>query len=150
MRDGKWTFEVLLDGAVQPEHVIEGRTVVESVPGKKFSLRAVYHGSEMNCIDVLVDGKLELVEDWGINDHTAFVDKLEGSKVFAEALEDEKVQNLANYFFQLPSEVAMKLWTVMGQPDNNLTNTIRLHQAKVGEVVISSRMVEMLKADDSE
>lgn len=57
MRDGKWTFEVLLDGAVQPEHVIEGRTVVESVPGKKFSLRAVYHGSEMNCIDVLVDGK---------------------------------------------------------------------------------------------
>ena len=48
--------EVLLDGA-QPEHVIEGRTVVESVPGKKFSLRATYHGSEMNCIDVLVDGK---------------------------------------------------------------------------------------------
>jgi len=36
----------------------------------------------------------------------------------------------------------------MGQPDNNLTNTIRLHQSKVGDVVISSRMVEMLKADE--
>ena len=32
--------------------------------------------------------------------------------------------------------------------DNNLTNTIRLHQSKVGDVVISSRMVEMLKADE--
>ena len=100
--------------------------------------------------DILVDGALEKVEDFAINEHTALVEKMEANATFKEPLPDEQIQNLAAYFLKLPSEVAMKLWTVMGQPDNNLTNTIRLHQAKVGEIVISSRMVEMLKADDSE
>ena len=100
--------------------------------------------------DILVDGALEKVKDFAINEHTALVEKMEANATFKEALPDEQIQNLAAYFLELPSEVAMKLWTVMGQPDNNLTNTIRLHQSKVGEVVISSRMVQMLKADDSE
>ncbi len=105
---------------------------------------------QVDIKDILVDGALEKVADFAINDHTALVEKMEANATFKEALPDEQIQNLAAYFLELPSEVAMKLWTVMGQPDNNLTNTIRLHQAKVGEVVISSRMVEMLKADDSE
>ena len=105
---------------------------------------------QVDIKDILVDGALEKVKDFAINEHTALVEKMEANATFKEALPDEQIENLAAYFLELPSEVAMKLWTVMGQPDNNLTNTIRLHQAKVGEIVISSRMVEMLKADDSE
>ncbi len=104
----------------------------------------------MSIKDILVDGELDKVKDFTINEHTALVEKMEANATFKEALPDEQVQNLAAYFLQLPSEVAMKLWTVMGQPDNNLTNTIRLHQSKVGDVVISSRMVEMLKADEEQ
>ena len=103
---------------------------------------------QVSIKDILVDGELDKVKDFAINEHTALVEKMEANATFKEALPDEQVQNLAAYFLQLPSEVAMKLWTVMGQPDNNLTNTIRLHQSKVGDVVISSRMVEMLKADE--
>ena len=105
---------------------------------------------QVSIKDILVDGELDKVKDFTINEHTALVEKMEANATFKEALPDEQVQNLAAYFLQLPSEVAMKLWTVMGQPDNNLTNTIRLHQSKVGDVVISSRMVEMLKADEEQ
>ncbi len=100
--------------------------------------------------DILVDGKLEKVKDWEINDHNALVEKLEAGKTFAEALPDEQIQNLAEYFMLLPSEVAMKLWTVMGASDNEISNTIRLHQSKVGGEDVAHRMVSMLRADDEE
>jgi len=98
--------------------------------------------------DVLDEGKFELLEEWGINDHTAFVEKLEASALFKEAISDERIQNLAAYFFLLPSEVAMKLWTVLGASENDIQNTIRLHQAKVDGVPVSQRMVEMLQGDE--
>ena len=57
MRDGKWTFEVLMDDKAQPEHVIEGHTCVEAVPGKNFKVRVEYAGEEMHQVDLLLDGK---------------------------------------------------------------------------------------------
>ena len=103
---------------------------------------------QVTIADILVDGKMDMVAEWGINDHTAFVEKLEASKTFEEALSDDQVQNLATYFFTLPSEVAMKLWTVLGASENDINNTIRLHQAQVDGVPVSQRMVDMLQADD--
>jgi hypothetical protein len=103
---------------------------------------------QVTIADILVDGKMDMVTEWGINDHTAFVEKLEASKTFEDAMSDEQVQNLATYFFTLPSEVAMKLWTVLGASENDINNTIRLHQAQVDGVPVSQRMVEMLQADD--
>ena len=105
---------------------------------------------QVSVDDILVEGKLDKVEEWGINDHSAMVEKMEANETFKEALPDEKIQNLANYFMLLPSEVAMKLWTVMGQADNDLTNTVRLHQSKVGDEAVSGRMVSMLRADDDQ
>jgi hypothetical protein len=103
---------------------------------------------QVTIADILVDGKMDMVAEWGINDHTAFVEKLEASKTFKDALSDDQVQNLATYFFTLPSEVAMKLWTVLGSSENDINNTIRLHQAQVDGVPVSQRMVDMLQADD--
>ena len=58
MRDGKWTMEVLDEhGTAQPEHVIDGRTVVESVPGKKFKIRVEFHGDGMHQLELYIDGK---------------------------------------------------------------------------------------------
>jgi hypothetical protein len=100
--------------------------------------------------DILVKGEIDKTKDFSINDHTALVEKLEAVESFKEELPEEQVQNLAKYFMTLPSEVAMKLWTVMGAADNNITNTIRLHQSKVDGVSVANRMVEMLKASDDD
>jgi hypothetical protein len=100
--------------------------------------------------DILVNGEIDKTKDFSINDHTALVEKLEAVASFKEELPEEQIQNLAKYFMTLPSEVAMKLWTVMGAADNNITNTIRLHQSKVDGVSVANRMVEMLKASDDD
>ena len=103
---------------------------------------------QVSIDDILVDGSIDKTTEWTINDHTAFVEKLEASEIFREKLVDEKIDNLASYFMVLPSEVAMKLWTVMGATENELSNTIRLHQAKVDGEAVSQRMVQMLRSDD--
>ena len=100
--------------------------------------------------DILVHGKLDKTKKWGINDHTALIEKMEASVIFKELLTDEKMDNLAKYFVTLPSEAAMKLWTVMGQSDNDIKNTIRLHQSKVGGESIANRMVSMLRGDEED
>jgi hypothetical protein len=72
------------------------------------------------------------------------IEKMEASESLKPALSDEQVQNLANYFVTLPSEVAMKLWTVLGESDD-VQNTIKLHQAtSTGGVSVSEHLVELL------
>ena len=95
--------------------------------------------------DILEDGKFNLVEEFSINDHNALVEKMEQQNVFADQLEPAKIQNLAKYFTLLPSEVAMKLWTVVGQGANE--NTISLHQAHVDGKAISAYLVEIMTGE---
>jgi hypothetical protein len=48
----------------------------------------------------------------------------------------------------LPSEAAMKLWTVLGKGDN--ANVIGLHKATASDgTKVSARMVQMLTGKDS-
>ena len=103
---------------------------------------------QVTVFDILDEGKFEKVEDFSINDHSAMVEKMEAAKIFADSLTEEQIANLATYFFKLPSEVAMKLWTVMGVSGNELNNTIKLHQSKVDGVSVADRMVEMLRGGD--
>ena len=92
---------------------------------------------------VLDQGKIEKTKDFGINEHCALIDKMEASEVFATELAAEKVQNLSNYFVTLPSEAAMKLWTVLGKGANE--NVISLHKSEATDgTKVSARMVEML------
>ena len=98
--------------------------------------------------DVLDEGKIELTEKFGINDHTALVDKFEAAETFKSALEPQQIQNLANYFVSLPSEVAMKLWTVVGQGVNE--NTIALHQSSVDGASVSSHLVELMTGNSTD
>ncbi len=95
--------------------------------------------------DILDHGKFEKVADFGINDHTALIDKFEASECFKTELEQEKVDNLARYFIMLPSEVAMKLWSVLG--NGELNNTIKLHQSEVDGDSVSDYLVKILAGD---
>lgn len=139
----------LLEGGASPEIFNLASAFLGFEAAVAFNDFVQNYDRQVSITDVLNEGKLELVKEWGINDHTAFVEKLEASEMFKESLTDVQVQNLATYFFELPSEVAMKLWTVLGSSENDIQNTIRLHQAKVDGSPVSQRMVDMLQADDT-
>ena len=102
--------------------------------------------------DILVKGDFSKVGDFKINDHTALIDKFEAANLFEEELPQEQVDNLAKYFLMLPSEVAMKLWTVLG--NGALNNTIKLHQANVeteeGARSVVDYLVEILGGNQGE
>jgi len=97
---------------------------------------------------VLDDGHISKTVDFGINEHCALIEKMEASDTFNDALVDNQVQNLADYFVTLPSEAAMKLWTVLGKGDN--ANVISLHKATSTDgTKVSARMVQMLTGKDA-
>jgi hypothetical protein len=98
---------------------------------------------QVTIADLLVKGDFSKVVDFGINEHTAMVAKFESSETFTTELPEAQINNLARYFFMLPSEVAMKLWSVLGSSDvvNNLVN---LHQATVDDRSVSDFLVEIL------
>jgi len=92
---------------------------------------------------ILDEGKIDKTSNFGINEHCALIEKIEASDVFQAALNDNQVQNLANYFVTLPSEPAMKLWTSIGKGTNE--NVIALHKSKSDDgTKVSTRMVTML------
>ena len=83
-----------------------------------------------------------MTANFGINDHNALVEKMEAKEIFAAALSEERVNNLAKYFISLPSEVGMKLWTVLGQGVNE--NVIAFHGSIVDGTSISTHLVELM------
>jgi hypothetical protein len=98
--------------------------------------------------DILDHGKIDKTASFGINDHSALVEKMEATAVFKTRLTDGQTQNLADYFLTLPSEVAMKLWTVLGQGD--IDNTVALHQATGTDGrAVSGYIVELLTGEES-
>ena len=94
--------------------------------------------------DILDNGEFDKIDKWGINDHAAMIEKFEASEIFAERLSDVQVTNLAEYFVRLPSEIAMKLWTVLGDADN-MDNVVALHKANTLDGKrVSDHLVEIL------
>jgi len=96
--------------------------------------------------DILDKGEHKRVKDFGINDHSALVEKMQANECFKEELSEEQIKNLATYFVALPSEVAMKLWTVLGEGE--MANTIKLHKCQVDGRAVSSHLVELLTGDN--
>lgn len=98
--------------------------------------------------DILIKGDFAKVADFGINDHTAIIDKFEAEEVFKDELPQEQVDNLARYFVMLPSEVAMKMWTVMGKGDVN--NTVKLHKSEVDGESVSKHFVKLINGSEDD
>jgi hypothetical protein len=96
--------------------------------------------------DLLVKGDFAKVADFGINDHTAIIDKFEAENTFKEELPQSQIDNLARYFVMLPSEVAMKMWTVMGKGEVN--NTVKLHKSEVDGESVSKHFVKLINGEE--
>ncbi len=109
----------------------------------------VNYSRQVTVEDILVKGEIDRTNDFTINDHSALVEKMEATDVFAEALPAEQVLNLANYFVTLPSEVAMKLWIVLG--NGEIQNTVELHQSTAADgTSVSGYLVELLTGEAQE
>ena len=99
--------------------------------------------------DILIKGDFTKVADFGINEHTALVAKFESSDVFNSKMPDDQIENLARYFFMLPSEVAMKLWSVLGSSDI-VDNLVALHKVEVDGNSVSEFLVRILGESQDE
>jgi len=85
--------------------------------------------------DILANGNISLTEKFGINDHSALVEKMEAAGSFNDKLKKKELKNLAAYFKTLPSEVAMKLWYSLTASGGDIQNTISLHPLIKEELV---------------
>ena len=74
---------------------------------------------------ILDDGKVDKTNDFNINDHCALIEKIEAEDAVKTDLTDAQLDNLTAYFVSLPSEPAMKLWSVVGASSEK--NAIGLH-----------------------
>ena len=96
--------------------------------------------------DLLDDGKFEKIKGWKINDHNAMVEKMKAKNIFAERLSDTRLDNLAKYFLQLPSEIVMVLWQSMAQTDESTYNIAKLWAIEVDGTSIQDYVVGILNA----
>ena len=97
----------------------------------------------MTVSDILDKGQ---TPDIDLNAHCALIDKLGASERMASSLNDSEITNLATYFTSLPSEPAMKLWTVVGNACQD--NAIALHSAEdANGRKVGSYLVEILTGD---
>jgi len=92
--------------------------------------------------EIIDEGKLELTKDFGINDHAALIEKMEAGHHFESLLKETQLQNVADYFLTLPSEVAMKLWYSLSttQPP---TNTMNIHPLIKDRLVLILADIEL-------
>jgi hypothetical protein len=77
--------------------------------------------------DIVEEGKIEKTQAFDINDHAALVEKFDAAGVFKVELTEQQADNISNYFVTLPSEIAMKLWQVIGNSDIQ-ENIIAVHK----------------------
>ena len=83
--------------------------------------------NELTVEQLVNDGRVDETNDWVINEHTAMVEKIKASKIFDEDLTSDQLQNVANYFVRIPSEVSMLLWKAMGEGSACSTNIVNFH-----------------------
>ena len=99
---------------------------------------------------ILDEGRVDLTKDWKINDHNSLITEMKEKNTFDQALEKPQLQNLAEYFVNLPSELAMTLWQVMGSGEQATKNVAALHGMKVSDgSSVQDFIVKILTAGNS-
>ena len=85
-------------------------------------------------VEQLLNGeRTEALAAFSLNEHCALIEKIEAEEICKAQFSDEHVKNLANYFITLPSEAAMKLWSVISMAGVQ-ENVVKFHGANGGAV----------------
>ncbi len=92
---------------------------------------------------LLAGERKEALAAMSLNEHCAMIEKVDAENVCKEELSADHISNLASYFVSLPSEAAMKLWTVLSTAGIQ-DNVIKFHSANDG--VVGSHLSKILGA----
>ena len=85
-------------------------------------------------VDQLLNGeRVEALAAFSLNEHCAMVEKFDSEALAIAPMSDEHLGNLSAYFITLPSEAAMKLWTVISTAGCQ-ANVIKFHKGRDGAV----------------
>jgi len=85
-------------------------------------------------VDQLLNGeRVEALEAFSLNEHCAMIEKVDAEEICKKELSAEHISNLASYFISLPSEAAMKLWSVLSTGGIQ-QNVVSFHSANDGAV----------------
>ena len=90
---------------------------------------------------LLDEGRFDKVKDWGINDHLAMIEKFENKDVFVELLNETRAQNVLDYFAMIPSECAMKLWTLINLEESHEDNMTLIHGGRTSKGEAASDII---------
>jgi len=128
--------------------VLKGADLLENPGPEMFALSASFVGFEaavafndyaknyerVVSVEQLLNGeRAEALEAFSLNEHCAMIEKIEAEEVCKAEFSEEHIKNLANYFVSLPSEAAMKLWSVISQAGVQ-DNVVKFHGANDGAV----------------
>lgn len=99
--------------------------------------------------EILMEGKIEKVAKFDINEHAAMVEKLQASGYLKEELTDVQAQNLGEYFLVMPAEIGMKLWSVLGSSDSIVQNVVKVHGivSKKSSRSVKEHLVQILTGE---
>ena len=85
-------------------------------------------------VEQLLNGeRVDALAAMSLNEHCAMIEKIEAEEICKAEFSDGHVNNLAEYFVSLPSEAAMKLWSVISQAGVQ-ENVVKFHGANDGAV----------------
>ena len=92
---------------------------------------------------LLAGERKDALAAFSLNEHCAMVEKIEAEEVCKADLSSEHVSALADYFVDLPSEAAMKLWSVISTAGVQ-DNVIKFHSANDG--IVGTHLSKILGA----
>lgn len=101
-------------------------------------------------VEDILAGKINLVKDFKINDHNALIERFKQADLFSSVLSDKHLENVAKYFLELPSEIAMHFFhNVISKGSDGeavATNIAALYSLKVNETSMKEYVVSILTA----
>jgi AAA domain (dynein-related subfamily) len=93
----------------------------------------------------ILDGKIDKLKGWKLNDHVAMIEKMLVPGVLHATIEHDKIENLGRYFMILPSEAAMKFYTGLSATKELMPLIVAFHKLTVDGVSLKAHMTKMLQ-----
>ena len=101
-------------------------------------------------VEDILAGKVKLVKDFKINDHNALIERFKQADLFSAPLPQNHLENIAKYFLELPSELAMHFFhNVISKGSDGTAvakNIASLYALKVGKTSMKDYVISILTA----
>lgn len=132
----------LLDNGATPELY----TVVSAFVGMEAAVAFndfVQNYNKQITVDDLMTGKIfKVIDKMDLNQHNGLIEKLSDSGKLANLLTNEEMDNLAEYFTNIPSEVAMLLFKKVTAASEH--NAVAFHGRNTNKGLVRDLLVKMV------